>query len=114
VQAANAAYEADVLRMRVSGAPMQTVIEAETRLANMRQQAATQVRAQRQLAGVGGGQLENIDYNAQQNLQAMIQRRQARGLEVDETFMRRAENVSYGRSCSKCRIITNTNRWIKR
>jgi TP901 family phage tail tape measure protein len=94
-QAAITAYEADILRLRVSGAPMQTVIEAETRLANMRQQAATQVRAQRQLAGVGGAQLEDIDNNAQQNLQAIVQRRRARGGEVDENFMRGAESVSY-------------------
>jgi TP901 family phage tail tape measure protein len=97
-RAAINAYEADILRLRVSGAPMQTVIEAETRLANMRQQAATQVRAQRQLSGVSGRQLETIDHNAQQNLQAMVQRRQARGGEVDENFMRRAESVSYGRA----------------
>lgn len=98
VQASNAAYEADILRMRVAGAPMQTIIEAETRLANMRQQAQTQIRAQRQLSGVGGAQLENIDTAAQQRLQQLISRRQASGLEVDEAFMRRAEGAAYTRA----------------
>jgi TP901 family phage tail tape measure protein len=98
VQAANAAYEADILRMRVAGAPMQAVIEAETRLANMRQQAQIQIRAQRQLSGIGGAQLQNIESVAQQRLQQLIARRQAGGLEVDEAFMRRAEGAAYTRA----------------
>jgi hypothetical protein len=95
VEAANAAYEADILRMRVAGAPMDAVIQAETRLANMRRQGQTQVAAQRQLSGVGGAQLQAIDDAAQQGIQRAIQRAQAAGVDLNEAQRARIEDVSY-------------------
>jgi TP901 family phage tail tape measure protein len=98
VESANAAYEADILRMRVAGAPMDAVIQAETRLANMRRQAQTQVAAQRQLAGVGGAQLERVDTTAQQNIQRMIQRAQNSGVDLNEAQRARIEDLGYRRA----------------
>jgi hypothetical protein len=104
IQAAHAAYEADIVRLRIAGAPIQTVINAETQLANMRQQATRQVAAQRQLSGVGGSKLQRIDTAAQNNIQRMVQRAQNAGVNLDENQMRRIEDLGYRRAATRARI----------
>ena len=98
VQAANDAYQADILRLRVAGAPMDTILQAEARLANMRQQGAQQVRAQRQLSGVGGAQLQVVEDVAQQNIQRMFARAQAAGVDLNEAQRARIEDMGYRRA----------------
>jgi len=98
VEAATRAYEADILRLRVAGAPIQTVIEAETRLRDIRNQATQQVRAQQQLANVRGGTLENVDYAARNNIQRMVERARTSGVDLNADQMGRIENLAYTRA----------------
>ena len=97
-RAAEQAYQADILRLRVAGAPLESIMNAETQLANIRQQSQQQIRAQRQLRGVGGAQLERIDTMAQNAMRQYVNNQTASGGTVDEAFLRRTEDLSYRRA----------------
>ena len=98
VDASTRAYQADILRLRLAGAPIQTIIDAETRLRDIRNQATQQVRAQQQLANVRGGTLENVDYAARNNIQRMVERARTSGVDLNADQMGRIENLAYTRA----------------
>lgn len=78
------AYQADLNRMRIAGAPAAAIYNAEQNLARIREVNARKIDTSRELQGLSGGQLQDIQTRAERNRQRLTRRLISRGATEEE------------------------------